>query len=347
MTSRDRVLTTFEFQEPDRVPMWCGSSEEFWVKSKNELGLDDEGLRIRYHDDFRRVYAVYAGPKFSLSAGATCRTVFGVERTGLGYGQPITHPLSKAESALDSDAYEWPDPDWMDVSGIKDAAASYGRQYAILGGDWSPFWHDAIDLLGMENMYMKMYDCPELVDSVMTHLVDFYAAVNQKIFDAAADEIDIFFIGNDLGSKNGPLLGPDMFNRFVLPHVKRLIDMAKQYNLKTQMHCCGGFAPLIPSLIDAGLDAVHAVQSSCVGMDLNELKREFGGKLVFNGGIDSHHVLIDGNPESVRKDTMKVLDIMKPGGGFIAGASHDTILEETPVENVIAMFDTIQEYGVY
>jgi uroporphyrinogen decarboxylase len=113
------------------------------------------------------------------------------------------------------------------------------------------------------------------------------------------------------------------------------------------MHCCGGFEPLLRLLIEAGLDAVHAVQPSCSGMDLRQLKRRYGRKIVFNGGIDSHHVLIEGTPESVRRDTRQVLEIMMPGGGYVAGASHDTILEETPVANVLAMFDAVREYGQY
>ena len=83
------------------------------------------------------------------------------------------------------------------------------------------------------------------------------------------------------------------------------------------------------------------------GMDLMQLKKDFGDRIVFNGCIDSHHVLINGNPDSVKSKTMEVLNIMMPGGGFIAGASHDSILEETPVENVIAMFDTVMEAGNY
>jgi uroporphyrinogen-III decarboxylase len=82
-------------------------------------------------------------------------------------------------------------------------------------------------------------------------------------------------------------------------------------------------------------------------MELVTLKRRFGDKILFNGGIDSHHVLILGTPEFVREETRKVLDIMKTGGGYVAGASHDSILEETPLENVLAMFDTIREFGSY
>jgi uroporphyrinogen-III decarboxylase len=82
-------------------------------------------------------------------------------------------------------------------------------------------------------------------------------------------------------------------------------------------------------------------------MDLTNLKRRFGSQILFNGAIDSHHVLIEGTPDLVRRKTREVIDIMKSGGGFIAGASHDWILEETPLENVLAMFDTIHEYGLY
>jgi len=347
MNSKERVLTAFAHHQPDRVPAWCGSSAEFWAKAKRELAIaDDEALRIRLGDDFRRVFARYAGPPVVLSPGATSRTPFGVERHGMGYGQPISHPLQGAALAQ-VNAYAWPDPEWMDVSHLRAEALAWGGRYAILGGDWSPFWHDAIDLMGMEGLYLTMYDAPQAVDALMRHMVDYYAEVSRRIFDAAAGAIDIFFIGNDLGSQTGPLLSPALFERFILPHLKRLIDLGHGCGLKVMMHCCGGFAPLIPALIQARLDGLHAVQPSCAGMDLRRLKREFGHEILFNGAIDSHHVLIKGTPDLVRQETRKVLDIMKPGGGYVAGASHDSILEETPVQNVLAMFDTIRACGKY
>ena len=346
MTPRERVLAAFAHQEPDRVPAWCGASEEFWAKAKAELKLDDEGLRLRFGDDFRRVGARYAGPELRLAPGVTWQTPFGVQRTGLGYGQPTSHPLADA-SPKDVEQYPWPDPDWMDVSAIRGDALAYEGQYAILGGDWSPFWHDLIDLLGMETMVLKMYDEPLLVDRILQHVVDYYAALSQRVFDAAAGSLDIFFIGNDFGSQTGPLLSEQMFRRFILPHLRRLIDLGHDYHLKVMLHCCGGFAELIPAMVEAGLEGLHAVQPSCRGMDLRTLKTEFGDKILFNGAIDSHHVLIEGTPETVRQATREVLGIMKPGGGYVAGASHDTILEETPLQNVVAMFDAIQEFGVY
>jgi uroporphyrinogen-III decarboxylase len=134
-----------------------------------------------------------------------------------------------------------------------------------------------------------MYDEPEFVDALLGHIVSYYEASSRRIFEEAAEVIDIFFIGNDFGSQTGPLLGPEQFQRF---------------------------------------------------------KQKYGDKIVFNGGIDSHHVLIDGDSaEFVRQQTLEVLSIMAPGGGYIAGASHDSILEETPVENVLAMFDAVTEFS--
>jgi uroporphyrinogen decarboxylase len=345
MTSRERVRAAFAHEEPDRVPAWCGALPEFWEKAKGALGLDDEGLRRRLGDDFRRVWARYAGPEIPLAPGVVYRSVFGVERRGMGCGMAVNHPLAEATIEEVHDV-PWPDPGWMDVSAVRSDARQYGGEYAILGGDWSPFWHDAMDLIG-ESFFTKLFDEPAIVDAVLGHVVDHYFNVNRRIFEAAAPDLDIFFIGNDFGTQMGPMVGPEPFSRFILPHLRRLMDLGHAYGLKVMLHCCGGFAPLIPFMIDAGLDALHAVQPSCRGMDLRKLKAEFGRRLVFNGAIDSHHVLIKGTPAVVREKTREVLEIMKPGGGYIAGASHDAILEETPVENVVAMFEAIREFGAY
>ena len=339
MTSKERVLAAFEHQEPDRVPAWCGASVEFWTKAKLALNLDDEGVRRRFGDDFRRIWPRTIGEH-------TGRTPFGIHRAGYGYGQPLDHPLAEA-TLKDVAAYPWPNPAAMDVFRMRAEADIYAGQYAILGGAWSPFWHDAIDLFGMEQLYLNMYDEPALVDAVLTRIVDYYIAVSRAIFDAAGRSIDIFFIGNDFGGQTGPLLGEALFRRFLLPHLRRLVELGHAYRLKIMLHCCGGFAPLIPALVEIGVDGLHAVQTTCHGMDLADLKAEFGNKILFNGCIDSHHVLIKGDVDTVRRETARVVKLMMPGGGFVAGASHDSILEETPVENVVAMFDAIQETGVY
>ena len=352
MTSRARVLTAFAHQEPDRVPAWLGASPEFRELARQDLNLpDDESLSLRLGDDFRRVSAKYAGPPhadpyLNLQPGATWRSPFGIERHGYYYGQPMSHPLANATLAAVHE-YAWPDPAWMDASDIRAEALKWNRQYAILGGDWSPFWHDAIDLLGMENLLLKMFDAPEIVDAVLQHTVDYYLGTSRRILEAAADVIDIFFIGNDFGAQRGPQMGEKQFRRFILPHLKRLVDLGHDYGLKVMLHCCGGFAPLIPAMIEIGLDGLQALQPSCRDMEQRKLKAAFGGQMVFMGCIDTQRVLIEGTPATVRQKTREVLDTMKPGGGYIASPSHDFVLPETPVENVVAMYDAVREYGRY
>jgi len=354
MNSRQRVLTTMAHQEPDRVPCWCGASEEFWAKMKRELSLEDEPLRQFLGDDFRRVFSSFE-PSAKIVACAqeaagdeeiTHITHFGVPRTGLGYGQPISHPFADA-TRDEIESFPWPSGEEVQVDDILQGAQSYGGRYAILGGKWSPYWHDLIDLFGMETIFFKMYDEPELVDLVARRVVDFYHEASRRIFDAAGSAIDIFFIGNDFGSQRGPLVDEATFRRFLLPPLERLIRLGHDYDLPVMLHCCGGIAELLPVLIEVELDAIHALQPCCESMSPSQLKSEFGDRIVLNGGIDSHHVLIEGTVDDVRRATREVLETMMPGGGFIAGASHDTILEETPVENVVAMFETIRQYGSY
>ncbi len=352
MNSRERVLAAFNHQEPDRVPAWLGMSPAFQDKAKQHLNLpDDETLAVYVGDDFRRVLARYAGPDYAapyaeLPPGATYRSVFGILRHGYEGGQPINHPLGSATTAAEADVYPWPDPAWLDTSHIRAEAESYTGQYAILGGEWSPFWHDTIDLLGMENLMLKMFDTPALVDAVLEHTADYYLAASQQTFEQAADWIDIFFIGNDFGSQIGPLIGEKLFRRFVLPHLKRLIDLGHAYDLKVHLHCGGGFEPLIPAMIDAGLDGLQGLQPNCRGMDPATLKAEYGADLLMMGAIDSQKI-IEGTPATVRAETRRILDIMKPGGGYVASPSHDYVLYETPVDNVLALYDAVRDYGGY
>lgn len=337
------MLTTFNYQEPDRVPAWLGASPEFINKAIGRFNLEsEEELRILFGDDFRRVIGPYRHDDPHLEN----HTPFGIPREGIGYGMAMSHPLSNA-SMEDVRRYSWPDPYKVDISNYRFEARKHCENFAILGGDWSSFWHDLIDVFGMENMFIGMYTNPKLVHYALDRIMDYYMEVNTRIFEESADLIDIFFLGNDFGSATGPLLDVNLFNQFIVPQLKRLSDLGHRFGLKVMMHCCGGFRELIPSMIDSGLDGLHAIQPSCRGMDLGELKAEFGDKILFNGCIDSNLVLIQGSTDHVRKECMKVLDIMKPGGGFIAGASHDYILEETPVENVSTMFETIKTYGKY
>ncbi|RPI97108.1 MAG: hypothetical protein EHM31_14095, partial [Candidatus Aminicenantes bacterium] len=119
------------------------------------------------------------------------------------------------------------------------------------------------------------------------------------------------------------------------------------FGLKVMLHCCGGFFPLIPAMIEAGIDALQALQPDARDMAPAKLKAAFGGRVVFNGCVDTHHWLIQGTPGLVRAKTRETLAVMKPGGGYIASPSHDYLLPETKVENVFALYETIAESGGY
>ena len=353
LTSRQRVLTAFEHREPDHVPCWMGASPEFRELGRDFLGLpDDESLSEYVGDDFRRVHTRYVGPddrhptENLTHLDATSRTPFGIERYGYGYGMPLHSPLKNAASVAEVDAYPWPDPEWMEVSHIREEALRYGRQYAILGGEWSPFWHDVIDLLDFDGLIYQMYDNPELVDAVMAHAADYYLAVSRRVFEASGDAIDVFFIGNDFGAQTGPMISPKFFRRFILPHLKRLTDLGHEYGKHVLLHCDGSIRSLIPDLIAIGIDGLQSVQPLCYGMELGQLKADFGRQITFMGGIDTQ-LLIEGSAQEARRLTISVLETMMPGGGFIASPSHDYLLPETPVENVIIMYETIKQYGAY
>ena len=354
MTSRERVLAVFAGEIPDRVPVWLGASPEWKALAKRRAGLaTDEDLALFVGDDFRRVHARYAGPaEFSpdrvfVHPEATSRTPFGVERTGYGYGQPIEHPLAGARTVADIERYPWPDPAWMDVSRVRDEALAWGGRYAILGGDWSSFYHDAIDLLGMEGFMVAMVENPALADILLRRVVDYYFGVSLRVFEAAADVLDVFFIGNDFGTQNGPVVGEALFRRFFQPHLARLSALGHDFGLKVQLHCCGGFFPLIPAMIEAGIDALQSLQPDARDMAPAKLKAAFGGRIVFNGSIDTHHGLIAGTPDLVRRMTRETIAVMMPGGGYIASPSHDYLLPETRVENVFAFYETVREFGKY
>jgi uroporphyrinogen decarboxylase len=349
------VLEAFAHREPDRVPFWVGASPEFRRLVRDALGLadDEDAFFEAIGDDFRRVFAVYAGPPGRSPSScfrhpeATSRTPFDVERSGYGYGQPLAHPLASAATLDDVALFPWPDPAWMDVSRVREEALRWNGAYAVLGGDWSPFFHDAIDLFGMERFMTLMIDAPAVVDAVLDRITDYYSEVSRRIFEAARGAIDVFFIGNDFGTQTGPIVSEPMFRRFFLPRLARLVELGHAYGLKVMLHCCGGFAPLIPGMIEAGLDGLQSLQPDARGMDPAGLKRAFGGRIVLNGCIDTHHLLIRGTPDLVRRRVREILEVMRPGGGYIASPSHDYLLPETSVANFLAMVETVRDFGAY
>ncbi len=342
MDSKERVLLAFEHNEPDRVPLWYGASDTLTQKIINYYSAsDEEDLMRRLHIDFRRVREKYVGPPLEG------RNIWGVKRKGYYYGQPMSHPLAGVETVDEVLNYQhWPSPDWFDFNGLSEQCDNWA-EYAIIGGPWVVIFTDATEMVGMEEFFVKMHTHPEVMHAVIRKVSDFYYELTTRFFEAVRSKIDIFFFGDDMGTQLSLLISLKHWREFCKPEIKRFIDLAKQFNLKTMFHSCGAVRDIIPDLIELGLDALNPVQVSAIGMELSSLKRDFGDKLTFHGGIDHQNILARGTVDDVRKEVKKAIDIMAPGGGYCLAPSHDLMLDEFPIENVITMYEYAYEYGRY
>ncbi len=338
-TPRSRFLSAFSSGPAGTgIPRWLGASREFIDKACTQLKLSEEEFRAKIGDDLRWVDPDPVGQSLER------RDAFGIERRGSGYGQPVTHPLKENPSIQALKDYPWPVPEETDVSTLLGRLNQLGEHYAVAGGPWSPFWHDAIDLVSLETLACMMYDDPVFVEALLSRIVDYYIAVSIRVFEQAGDRIDLFFIRNDFGTQTGPLISPEHFRRFIMPCLVRFTELAHRYGIKVMLHSSGGILPLIPSIIEAGFDALHALQPDCPGMQSAQLKRSFGDSIVLSGAIDARNTLLKGNPQEVRELVLRRLEEMAPGGGYIAAPSTDAITEDVPVENVLAMYEAIDAF---
>jgi uroporphyrinogen decarboxylase len=116
-------------------------------------------------------------------------------------------------------------------------------------------------------------------------------------------------------------------------------------HIKVMLHCCGGVRPLLNDLIDAGMDTINPVQTSCTGMEPTGLKKDFGDRLcLWGGGCDTQTILPSATPNEVRGHVLERLEILSPGGGFVFQQVHN-ILANVPPENIVAMFDAVKEFN--
>ncbi len=189
--------------------------------------------------------------------------------------------------------------------------------------------------------HMGLY--PEQVIRLSEKLCEIYLGNLEKWLGAVGPYIDVVLFGDDLGGQKGPLLSPAMYREYYKPYHAKLWKRAKQLaDVKVMLHCCGGVRPLLPDLIDAGLDAINPVQITCDGMEAAGLKRDFGDQLTFwGGGCDTRAVLPNGTPAEVREHVRRQLAAWRGDGGFVFQQVHN-VMANVPPENVIAMFETIR-----
>lgn len=201
-------------------------------------------------------------------------------------------------------------------------------------------------LYRIDNFLMLLAGDPRRAHEFLDRLLEIHLANLEKFLGLVGPHIDIILFGDDLGMQSGPQMSRAMYREFFKPRHARMFQRAKELaDVKVQLHCCGGVRPLLPDLIEAGLDAINPVQVSCTGMDPRGLKDDFGDRLTFwGGGCDTHLILSRGTPEEIRRHVKQQIAVLAPGGGFVFQQVHN-ILADVPPENVIAMFDAAREFG--
>lgn len=228
------------------------------------------------------------------------------------------------------------------AEGAKALRASSGRAIlGLFGGnlmEWGQF------LFRMDNFLMQLAMHPWRMHRLLDRLVEIHLANLEKFLSAVGPYIDIILFGDDLGMQNGPQVSPAMYREFFFPRHRRMWQRAKELaDVKVMLHSCGSVAAYIPDFIKAGLDILQPIQTTAKDMDPARLKREFGRDLcLWGGGCDTQRVLPLGTPEEVAKDVRQRVAILAPGGGFVFQQVHN-IMADVPPENVVAMFDAVQE----
>ena len=202
-------------------------------------------------------------------------------------------------------------------------------------------------LFGIENFLSMVALDPEKTHTFLDKLLEKYQRELEAYLSLVGDYIDIIHFSDDMGTMNGPLMSTEMYRTYFKPRHKALFDLVKKITprVKISLHCCGGVYPLLPELIEIGLDCINPVQTTCRDMEPDRLKKEFGKDIVlWGGGCDTREILPNGTPEQIKKHVWENLEILAPGGGFVFQQVHN-IMANVPPENIMAMFNAVKEYS--
>ncbi|MEG1859524.1 MAG: uroporphyrinogen decarboxylase family protein [Christensenellaceae bacterium] len=347
MNSRQRGLAPFLKQSMDRFPMWYGAAPQVTENIKEILDVktEEEALYEIIGLDYKTIRPQYIGPVLEQFTDGTHMSEWGIKRGGVHYGQALTHPLEKMETVKQIETYKgFPNPDNYEVRFTKEQLR-WAKDYCLIGGCWSPFFHDSTELMDMEEFFINMYTNPDVCYAIIEKCFEFYYELDRRTFEANPNTIDMYFIGNDFGSQRALLMAPDMWRKFYKQYVAKLIAQAKKNGCVTAVHSCGDIHEIIGDFIEIGVDAINPIQVNAQNMNPEVLIKEFGDDCVFFGGIDENEILQNQTPQQVRDETRRIIDILGSKGRYIVAASHDYILPEIPAQNIIAMFDEAKKYG--
>jgi len=376
MTSRERVWAAVSRQEPDRVPLDIGGGgsttlvveayqrlEAHWGLAPREprimsktfrlANLDEDAL-VRLGSDTRAV-----GVKgFSRAPPPTGDPSTIVDAWGVGwrraeypggyYWELHRSPLAEA-TIEDLDRYPWPDPlEPALTAGLADELRALRESpYAIVAdGGFKSFWELGYMLRGLEQLLMDVVAQPEFVTALMEKLLELNLKGTRRFLEIAGPFVQVFRAADDLATQTGLLMSPETYRSLLKPFYKRYFDLVHSMTgAKLFYHSCGRVNELLDDLIEIGVEIINPVQVSAMG-DTGELKRRFGSRVAFWGGIDTQHVLPRGTPAEVEREVARRIRDLGPGGGYVVASVHN-VQPDVPPENVLAMAEAVRRHGRY
>ncbi len=251
--------------------------------------------------------------------------------------------LSSALTIEEVEKYPWPDNDWFDYSHLRNDLLKW-QDFSIMATGGSIFQH-ATFVRGMDTLMMDMMTDPEMANHFLDKFCDFYHEYFRRMFEVAGDLIDVFALADDLGMQNTLLISPELFEEYLAPRLKRMADLAHSYDIKLLLHTCGNVEMLIPRFIELGVDILDPIQPE--SMNPIEIKEKFGHLICLRGGISVQNIVSRGTVTETKEETKRIVEALKPGGGYILSPGHPVLQDDIPVENILAMYETGYECGFY
>ena len=355
MTSRERALTAFNHREPDRVPCTYRSNPGLDARLKEHFGLaadDGDGLMDALDIDMRGIRIPYIGlpmhaevPERRVNPEWGFRTRW-IEHGSGGYWDFCDFPLA----ALDEEtAANWPmpSPDDYDYASVPERCRRYEDRCIYVGGaGLCDVLNKCTMLRGMEVTLMSLLVEDPATLRLTDRRLDIELEITRRTIEAAQGRIDLMYIGDDLGGQSGPLINMDMYRRVFRPRHKRFVDLARSFDLPIMMHSDGSVSWIYDELLDMGITIADAVQTECHDMEAASLKKRFGDRMSFHGCISTGGPLAFGTPDEVEEDVRKMMEIMKPGGGFCLAPTH-LMQDNTPTENALRLYEACRKYREY
>ncbi|MFH1008835.1 MAG: uroporphyrinogen decarboxylase family protein [Candidatus Latescibacterota bacterium] len=349
MNARERMLAAISCEPVDRLPTDIWATPEVWTKLRGHFGEDADIYSKLHIDGMAEVDPVYVGPSLPEMPVNESVNYWGIRirdaaYEGGTYPEQFFCPLAAARTMDDLGAYAWPIPDWFDYAPMREAAEKARLTQVVRCGFMAPFYYHN-KLRGLEQSLIDPLLDPDFTHALVGRISEFFYAHHRRMFEVCEGLIDLAQVTDDLGSQTGPLISLELYQEFYAPHHKRFIDLCHEFGIKVFHHDDGGIRPFLPLLVEMGIDILNPVQWTCPGMDMGELKAEFGDRICFHGAVDNQQILPFGTPEQVRAEVRHCMDnLASDGTGYILAPCHN-LQANTPIENILAMYDEAWQYG--